>query len=134
MPTSPFEDMKDMIHGKEVDIAGKEVILFFGLGFSNPVLASKINQYMFFLKPTMVQKLLCVAFYKQSMPKWIKKPKPVEDDITGYCKEHGIEDTPMLRKLVQENMGDFLREIRADDKKFKEMGISLSMPEKNQWF
>jgi len=133
----PFNCMGKMIKGqaKPVDLIGKEVVIFYGLGFSNPVIASKINQYVFALKPWLLQRLLIKAFYKQSMPRWIKKPAEAkEDDIRKYCRENDIQYSTVVVELVQQNMGMFLHEIRATDKQFAEAGIALTRPEENKWF
>jgi len=133
----PFKTMGKMIKGLATpeDVAGKEVVIFHGLGFVDPTLASKINQYIFFLKPSLVQRLLIVAFYKKKMPSWIKKPKKAEeDDIDRYCREHALERTPVLEKLVEQNYREFLTEIRADEPAFTKAGLSLTKPAKNKWF
>jgi hypothetical protein len=126
--------MGKMIKGlaKPEEVAGKEVMMLYGLGFSNPVIASKLNQYMFSVSSKLMQRLLIAAFYKQSMPKWIKKPKEVKDEtIDRYCREMGIQRSAVL---IEENMRNFLTEIRADPKDFAKYGFDLIRPETNKWF
>jgi hypothetical protein len=82
-----------------------------------------------------MQRLLTAAFYKQSMPRWIKKPKEVKDEtIDNYCKEMGIRRSPILDRLIEENYRDFLTEIRADAKEFEKHGFTFTRPETNKWF
>lgn len=127
--------MANLIKGNPVDITGKEVVIFYGLGFSNPILASKINRYMFSLNQNLMRKLLVVAFNGQKMPKWIKKPKDEkEGEIDKFCKENHIERSAVVERLIQENYGEFLHEIRADEKMFEKAGIQLPRPETNEWF
>ncbi len=116
------------------EVKGQEVPVLYGLGFSDPVMGSKINQFIFVLHQDILDKLLVVAFQGRKVPRWIKKPKEVKDEITDYCKEHGLHRTPVLEKLIKDNYEDFLRETRADDKAFKKAGIELQRPETNAWF
>ena len=133
----PFQVMGRMIKGLATpeDVAGKEVMMLYGLGFSNPSIASKLNQYMFSVSNKLMQRLLIAAFYKQTMPRWIKKPKEVKDEtIDKYCREMGIQRSAVLDRLIEENMRDFLTEIRADPKDFAKYGFDLIRPETNKWF
>lgn len=116
------------------DVKGKEVVIFYGLGFANPQLASKINKYVFSLNQKLFTRLLVVAFRGQKLGGWIKKPKEVSDEITAYCKEYGLQRTPMLEKLIADDYYQFLTETRADDKAFTKAGFVLERPEKNVWF
>ena len=108
--------------------------MLYGLGFSDPVIASKVNKYIFSVNQRVIDNLLVEVFKGRKVPRWIKKPKEVKDDITDYCREQGITRTPVLEQLIKDNYEDFLRETRATADDFKKAGIVLERPETNAWF
>jgi hypothetical protein len=134
---SPFEIMKLMLQGRAPPqmINGNETIIYYGLGFSDPGVASAIGKYLYMINPKIMDRLLMVSFFHKKFPRWIKKPK-VEHDavIEAYCKEHGIEKSPILIKLIDDHPREFLTEIRAPKDEFDKRGIELDMPEKSEWW
>jgi len=133
----PFACMNKMIKGKSTleDIKGKEVVIFFGLGFSDVKKASLYNKYMFFINPGIMQGLLMKGFFKGKMPSWIKKPKKDKtDSIDIYCRDNHIDCDAITKKLVEENKELFLHEIGADSKTFEKAGITFKKPEQVSWW
>lgn len=137
MATNPFDSMKKVVYGKgrinPDDIAGIEVLVAKALGFINPDIAARCSMYWAIIDSDIYRGLLaCELAIHGKMPSWIKKPTKEKENqldklINEYLERYHLEkrifsDNPeVFRKIVNDNLKDFLIQNNADAKTFKKL-------------
>jgi hypothetical protein len=139
--TSPFEAMKNVVYSKGMidpdQIKGIEVLVAKALGFIDPDTGSRCSKYWAAIDPEIYRGLLACELARHGrMPSWIKKPQAQQADVLDklifeYLERYHLEkrlfdDNPdVFRKIVIDNLKDFLIQINADPKTFKKFGVKL---------
>lgn len=141
MAINPFDTMKKVVYGKDRinpdDIAGIEVLVAKALGFINPDIGARCSMYWAIIDPDIYRGLLAYELAAHGkMPSWIKKPAKEKEEmldklINEYLERYNLDkrifsDNPsVFRKIVNDNLKDFLIQINADAKTFKKYGIKI---------
>lgn len=141
MTSSPFDAMKKVIYSKGTinpdQIKGIEVLVAKALGFIDPDSGARCSQYWAVIDPEIYRGLLACELARHGrMPSWIKKPQAEKADeldklMDRYLELHHLDNRikndnyRVFRKIIEENLKDFLLQINAEEKIFKKFNVPL---------
>jgi len=142
MTSSPFDAMKKVVYSNDMidpdQIKGIEVLVAKALGFIDPDSGSRASQYWAVIDPDIYRGYLACQLARHGlMPSWIKKPqmeKPDELDklIDQYFELYPVDKRPtgnayiVFRKIVNDNIKEFLIQICAEEKVFKKFKVEIT--------
>jgi len=137
----PFETLKTIMNGSQKidNIKGKEYMMVKLISFGDLNKAERLNRYLFKVNQNIIDALI---FFEGSelrrFPRWIRKDKKKNDLIdklmVKYFERFGLEKRELennyetLRKIVEDNLKTFLRELGEPEETFRKLGIELEKP------
>ncbi len=134
----PFNTLKAILSGKAKleDVKGKEYIMVKLISFGDVEKADKINRYLWKIDTEIVDGLIYLeASELKRFPRWLKKDKRkndlIDELLVKYFRMFGLESKELennydiVRKIVENNLKQFLKEIGASEQEYKKLGVEL---------